>query len=74
MNDYKAIVEDKETKTKKIIYKGANSLDSFKKMIRGSYPNLKIIKASINKSPHLFYYCNSCQKEILVAEKDSHTC
>lgn len=52
----------------------ANNMREFRQMVTGSYSGSKIVKASVNKEISTMYYCNQCQKEEYVRNKDTHAC
>ncbi|WP_336770002.1 hypothetical protein [Bacillus bombysepticus] len=74
MKDYKALLEHRQTKFKKIVYGGAHSLALFTSATKSEYPEHKIVKKCVNKFSPVMYYCNGCHSEIRVADKNEHIC
>lgn len=69
MKDYKGLIKNKKTKEKKIVYMLAPNLEGFKNMIKGSYKDVTIVYAKLNKDISLHNYCNTCEREYSTREE-----
>lgn len=74
MKDYMALIENRQTKFREIVYMGAHSLALFTSATKSKYPEYRIVKKCVNKISAVMYYCNGCHSEIRVAEKKDHIC
>lgn len=74
MKDYVALLQHNTTKEKKFDYCGANTLPSFKTIMKSMHPDYKILHAKVNRGPGIKYYCNTCQTEIRNTDRETHDC